>query len=90
LVDAVSNFKELFTSTNISHSTELLDLFHCFIPYNDNIILCAILTEYEIHTALASLGHLKAHVPDGFTALFYMKYWDTIKHTVLHAIWNSF
>jgi hypothetical protein len=82
----VTNFKELFTSTNISPSSELLDLFHCSITNNDKILLCAIPTESEIHAALASLGRLKAHGLDGFTALFYMKYWDTIKHTVLHAI----
>jgi hypothetical protein len=40
-------------------------------------------TESEIYTTLASLRHLKAPGPNGFTALFYMKYWDIIKHTIL-------
>jgi hypothetical protein len=53
-------------------------------------MLCVIPTESKIHEALASLGLSKAPDLDGFTALFYMKYWDCIKDTVLHAIWNSF
>jgi hypothetical protein len=86
----VSHFKTTYTSTNISPAPELLDLFHCSISDDDNLFLCAIPTETEIFGALASLGRLKVPGPNGFTALFYMKYWDTIKHTVLHAVWNFF
>jgi hypothetical protein len=53
-------------------------------------MLCAILTETEIHATLASLGASKAPGPDDFTALFYMKYWDSIKLTVLQVVWNFF
>jgi hypothetical protein len=53
-------------------------------------MLCAIPTETEIHAALASLGASKAPGPDGFTALFYMKYWDSIKLIILQAVWNFF
>jgi hypothetical protein len=49
-------------------------------------MLCAIPTETEIHAALTNLGASKALGPDGFTALFYMKYWDSIKLIVLQAI----
>jgi hypothetical protein len=86
----ISNFKTLFASTNPTASIELLDLFHCSMSDEDNNMLCAIPTEAEIHTALASLGASKASGPDGFTALFYMKYWDSIKLTVLQAAWNFF
>jgi len=53
-------------------------------------MLCAIPIETEIHAALASLGASKAPSPDGFTALFYMKYWGSIKLIVLRAVWNFF
>jgi hypothetical protein len=53
-------------------------------------VLCAIPTESEIYSALASMGTNKAPGSDGFTALFYMKYWDCIKLTVLQAVWNFF
>jgi hypothetical protein len=51
-------------------------------------MLCSIPSEYEIHDFLASLDVYKAPGPDGFTTLFYMKYWDCIKDTILQAIWN--
>jgi hypothetical protein len=43
----ISNFKDLFTSSNPSASDELLDMFHCFISDEDNKVLCAIPTESE-------------------------------------------
>jgi exonuclease III len=86
----VSHFKHIYTSTNCTPSPELLDLFDCSITDDDNLSLCVIPTESEIFEALSSLGRLKAPGPDGFTALFYVTYWDTIKTTVLSAIWNFF
>jgi hypothetical protein len=74
----------------VSPPFKLLDLFQPSISDDDNSILCVIPTESEIYTALASLGRLKAPGPDGLTALFYLKYWDIIKHTVLPAVWNFF
>jgi hypothetical protein len=79
-----------FASTNPTTSNELLDLFHCSVSAEENNMLCAIPTEAEIHAALASLGASKALGPDGFTALFYMKYWDSIKLTILQAVLNFF
>jgi len=86
----VNHVKDLFNTTNISPPSELLDLFQPSIFDDDNTSLCAIPTEFEIYTSLASLGRLKAPGPDGFTALFYMNYWAVIKHTVLPAVWNFF
>jgi len=76
----------LFTSTNPLSPHELLDLFNPVISDLDNTILCSILEEVEIFEALLSLGREKAPGPDGFTALFYIKYWDCIKSNVLLAI----
>jgi hypothetical protein len=53
-------------------------------------MLCVIPTKAKIHATLASLGASKAPGPDGFTALFYMKYWDSIKLTILKAVGNFF
>jgi hypothetical protein len=86
----VTHFKDLFHTTNISPPSELLDLFQPSIYDDDNFLLCAIPTESEIYITLASLGRLKAFGPDGFTTLFYMKYWDIIKHTVLPEVNNFF
>jgi hypothetical protein len=85
-----NNFKELFTTTDPTPHAEYLDLFNCSVSEDDNIMLCAPPTEYEIYDSLTSLGWSKALGPDGFTALFYVKYWDYIKCTVLQAIGNFF
>jgi hypothetical protein len=86
----VNNFKQLFTSTAPPSPPEFLDLFHLVISDLDNLSLCSIPGEVEIFEALLSLGREKAPGPDGFTALFYVKYWDCIKSNVLLAIGNFF
>jgi hypothetical protein len=86
----VSHFQDLLASSNSSPSEELLNPFHCSISAEDNIMLCAIHTEFEIYNALASLNTSKALGSGGFTALFYMKYWNCIKMTILKAIWSFF
>jgi hypothetical protein len=50
----------------------------------------SIQSEQEIFRALSSIGSTKAPGPDGFTALFYKKYWDIVKHVVLRCIWDFF
>jgi hypothetical protein len=86
----VAHFKNLFTSTNPVFSPELVDLFHPVISEFDINLLCALPNENEIFDSLLSLGKEKAPGPDGFTALFYVKYWDCIKTTVLLAVGNFF
>jgi hypothetical protein len=86
----ITNFKLLFTSSNPSPDEELLSLFDPIISDDDNNLLCALPTESKIYDSLKSLGRTKAPGPDGFTALFYVKYWAYIKGTVLLAIVNFF
>jgi hypothetical protein len=66
----VSHFKSIFTSFNLAPSDELLDLFQCSISDANNVMLCSIPFEFEIHDSLASLGLSKAPGLDGFTTLF--------------------
>jgi hypothetical protein len=69
---------------------DLLNLFDSCISPDDNISLCAIPSELEIFEALSSIGSTKAPGPDGFTALFYKKYWSTVKDLVLNSVWDFF
>jgi hypothetical protein len=39
---------------------------------------------------LTSIGSTKALGPDGFTALFYKKYWSIVKDVVISSIWDFF
>ncbi|XP_062165083.1 uncharacterized protein LOC133871673 [Alnus glutinosa] len=86
----VAHFKKLFTSTNPVFSPDLLDLFNPVISELDNNLLCATPTEAEVFASLLSLGKEKAPGLDGFIALFYVKYWDCIKTTVLLVVGNFF
>jgi len=86
----VNNFKNLFTSCNPMLPAEFLDLFDCSISDSDNQLLCAMPTDSEIYESLLSLGRKKVPGPDGFTALFYVKYWNHIKDTVLNAVGDFF
>jgi hypothetical protein len=84
------HFQNLFSSSNPFIEEEMLDLFSPVISDDDNLSLCSIPTEQEVYQALASLGSSKALGPDGFTALFFKKYWYLVKVEVLNCIWNFF
>jgi hypothetical protein len=85
-----SHFTNLFTSSNSPIEAEMLDLFEPIITEEDNTFLCSIPSEEEIVEALSSLGSTKALGPNGFTALFYKKYWSIIKADVISRIRNFF
>jgi len=83
-------FKELFSSSLPSSSNEMLNLFDNVISDEENIVLCSIPSENEIFETLVSIGATKAPGPDGFTALFYQKYWSIIKEVVLNCVCDLF
>jgi ribonuclease HI len=85
-----AHFKELFSSSAPTLDDELLSLFDSCISNEANISLCAIPSEQEIFTVLSSMGSTKAPGPDGFTTLFYKKYWHIVKDVVLACIWDFF
>jgi hypothetical protein len=86
----VSHFSKLFSSSNPPIDDEMLNLFASVITAEDNLFLCAFPLEEEVVQALSSLGSSKAPGPDGFTALFYKKYWSVVKVEVLGCINNFF
>jgi hypothetical protein len=65
-------------------------LFDNCIAQGENDSICSIPSEQEIFSALSDMGSTKAPGPNGFTALFYKKYWSTIKDVVLSSIWDFF
>jgi hypothetical protein len=82
----ISHFSNLFTTSNPTIETEILDLFSPVISDKENVLLCSILVEAEVLEALTSLGPTKASGPDGFIAIFYKKYWHLIKKEVLVCV----
>jgi hypothetical protein len=85
-----THFADLFASSHPSHPEELLNLFDTTISTEENLSLCSIPSEQEIHDSVFSIGATKAPGPDGFTGLFYQKYWTLIKPVVLSCVWNFF
>ena len=79
-------FSKLFSTSNPTIEVDMLNLFSSVVTEEDNSLLCFIPTEVEVIQALASLGYTKAPGPDGFTALFYKKYWSIVKSDVLQFI----
>jgi hypothetical protein len=85
-----SHFTNIFSTSNPPIDSKMMDLFSPIITEEENVILSSIPTEGEVVEALSSLGTTKAPGPDGYTALFYRKYWDFVKKEVLQSIWHFF
>ena len=64
----------------------MLDLLSLVISNEENVTLSTTSVEGKILEALTSLGSTKAPGPDGFTALFYKKYWHLIGKDVLVSV----
>jgi hypothetical protein len=86
----VDHFSSLFSSTSPQIDDELLELFPPIISEIENQALISIPTEIEVFDVLASLGSSKAPGPDGFSALFYKKYWSVVKREVLDCVLDFF
>jgi hypothetical protein len=81
----VSHFSNLFSSTMPFIEADMLSLFGPTVTEEDNLLLCSIPSESEVVQALYSLGSTKAPGPDGFTALFFKKYWSVVKLDVFNC-----
>ena len=86
----VSHFSNLFSSSSPPINEEMLNLFGLVITTEDNHFLCTIPQEEEVVKALSSLDSTRAPGLDGFTTLFYKKYWSIVKVEVLGCINNFF
>jgi hypothetical protein len=85
-----SHFKNVFNSSVPNLDEDLMSLFdNCIFP-KENASICEIPMEQEIFSALSKIGSTKAPGLDGFTALFYKKYWNIVKDAVLSSVWDFF
>jgi hypothetical protein len=85
-----SHFKNVFNSSVPTLDEDLMSLFDNCISPEENASICEIPTEQEIFFVLSKMGSTKVPGPDGFTALFYKKYWNIVKDVVLSSVWDFF
>lgn len=83
-------FKPLFTGCPTKFPPNLEDIIPEKISAADNSGLCRIPNEPEIWEVVKSIGGSKALGPDGFTATFFQKYWQTIRTRVKKMVQNFF
>lgn len=86
----VNHFSNIFSSSSPYIDEEMLNLFAPSISDEENDLLCSIPSEIEVVQALSSLGSTKAPGPDGFTALFFKKYWSSVKGDVMSFVFKFF
>lgn len=63
---------------------------HNVVSPEDNSNLAMIPTREEISKAVRNIGAYKAPGPDGYQAIFYHKYWDTIGNSFCNLIQDCF
>ena len=86
---ATDYFRELFESSNPELIDEALANVTTTISDQINADLMAPVSEWEVKLALFAMHPEKAPGPDGMTALFYQKFWDTVKNDLTRMV-NEF
>ncbi|XP_042990668.1 uncharacterized protein LOC122317666 [Carya illinoinensis] len=78
-------FTDLFTSSHPSGIDNCLSPLQKIITDDMFTFLSAVFTEIEVKEAVFSMNPLGSPGPDGFPALFFQKYWDTVGSNVTKA-----
>ncbi|KAG8374776.1 hypothetical protein BUALT_Bualt10G0030900 [Buddleja alternifolia] len=82
----VNYFVDLFTSTNPQIPHNLNGLFQSVISNAENLALISIPSPDEIKNVMFSMNSLKSPGPDGFSPLFFKKYWDIVSFDVMKFV----
>lgn len=83
-------FSELFRSSSPSNVSAALEGFQSRVTTSMNQDLTKDVTEEEIYNAVFSINCESAPGPDGFTALFFQKYWSFVKFQVIAEVLGFF
>ncbi|KAG7569427.1 Reverse transcriptase domain [Arabidopsis thaliana x Arabidopsis arenosa] len=83
-------FEKLFKSSSPCSVNALLAGFQPRVSASMNAALIKEVTEQEIYKAVFSIDSESAPGPDGFTALFFKKYWTVVKDQVISEVTGFF
>ncbi|KAL4291122.1 hypothetical protein GQ457_14G012230 [Hibiscus cannabinus] len=86
----VDHFDEQFHEKVTNKGNEVLDLIDRNVTDTMNRELEKEVTEEEIRKATFDLGAFKAPGPDGFSGIFFQKFWETIKNEVCELVKTFF
>ena len=79
-------YQALYTSQGYSNSEELLSHAPSRVTPAMNDLLCKAFEASEVHDALFQMASSKAPGVDGFTASFYQRHRDLLKHDIIPAV----
>uniref|UniRef100_A0A803PB82 Reverse transcriptase domain-containing protein n=1 Tax=Cannabis sativa TaxID=3483 RepID=A0A803PB82_CANSA len=83
-------FQELYQSTNPVINEDLEALFTIKVSPEENLLLCRTPEDSEISEVIFKMHPLKAPGPDGFSGIFYRKYWNTVGPEVCKLVKEFF
>ncbi|XP_030502458.2 uncharacterized protein LOC115717615 [Cannabis sativa] len=86
----IRNFKELFESQQPVISGDFDSLFEPRVSVQENSELCRCPTDMEIKDVVWRLHPLKAPGPDGFSGIFYRRYWHIVGTDVCNMVKEFF
>ena len=86
----MEKFSSLFSSSLPHFPENLENLIEPCVTDQENSELCKIPTREEIKKVVFGMKSLKTPGPDGFPALFYKHYWDTVGDQVVQATQSFF
>ena len=84
------NFKSLYQSECNDVPEDLENLIEPCISMEENEELCRVPSREEIRKVVFKMKSLKAPGPDGFPALFYKHYWETVGDQIILATQSFF
>uniref|UniRef100_A0A803P438 CCHC-type domain-containing protein n=1 Tax=Cannabis sativa TaxID=3483 RepID=A0A803P438_CANSA len=83
-------FQELYQSTNPVINEDLDALFTIKVSPEENLLICRTPEDSEISEVIFKMHPLKAPGPDGFSGIFYRKYWNTVGPEVCKLVKEFF
>lgn len=84
------HFEALFQTEEVEHCSVLDSLIHPVISFHENNCFMAIPSGEKIFVVVRNMHPIKASGPDGMSAIFYQKYWCTIRVDVIQLVQNAF
>ncbi|XP_073363536.1 uncharacterized protein [Aegilops tauschii subsp. strangulata] len=84
--EIIEFYQALYTTQGYSNSEELLAYVPNRVTPAMNVMLCKPFEASEVQVALFQMSSSKAPGVDGFTAGFYQRHWELLKHDIVPAV----